>query len=113
LFLFYYFSSVCRVKFLSLNKYHLALNTKTDEVIYTNAFYYLGHFSKFIRPGAKRIACSTSRSNIQATAFKNKDGKICVVILNQSENSQQLILQLNGESVQLQVAAHAIYSVII
>jgi glucosylceramidase len=89
------------------------LNTKTDEVIYTNAFYYLGHFSKFIRPGAKRIACSTSRSNIQATAFKNTDGKICVVILNQSENSQQLILQLNGESIQLQVAAHAIYSVII
>jgi glucosylceramidase len=89
------------------------LNTKTDEVIYTNAFYYLGHFSKFIRPGAKRIACSTSRSNIQATAFKNTDGKICVVVLNQSENSQQLILQLNAESIQLQVAAHAIYSVII
>jgi glucosylceramidase len=89
------------------------LNTKTDEVIYTNAFYYLGHFSKFIRPGAKRIACSTSRSNIQATAFKNTDGKICVVILNQSENSQQLILQLNAKSIQLQVAAHAIYSVII
>src|SRR5437763_1414025 len=32
----------------------LHADTKTGRLIYTNAFYYIGHFSKFIRPGAKR-----------------------------------------------------------
>src|SRR6185503_7591216 len=31
-------------------------DTKTGQLIYTNAYYYIGHFSKFIQPGAKRIS---------------------------------------------------------
>jgi glucosylceramidase len=31
---------------------------KTGELIYTPSYYYIGHFSKFIRPGAKRVAQS-------------------------------------------------------
>ena len=89
------------------------LNTQTDKVVYTNAYYYLGHFAKFIRPGAKRIACATSRSNIQATAFKHSNGKISVVILNHTDNKQEVILQLNGNAVKIQTAAHGIYTVII
>ena len=29
-------------------------DTKTGELIYTNSYYYIGHFSKFVRPGARR-----------------------------------------------------------
>ena len=36
----------------------LHANTKTGELYYLNSFYYIGHFSKFIRPGAKRIISS-------------------------------------------------------
>jgi hypothetical protein len=36
-------------------------DTKTGELIYTNSYYYIGHFSKFVRPGARRIASSPSR----------------------------------------------------
>lgn len=35
-------------------------NTKTGELIYTNSYYYIGHFSKFVRPGAKRILSAAS-----------------------------------------------------
>ena len=34
------------------------------ELIYTNAYYYIGHFSKFIKPEAKRIAVSTNRTDL-------------------------------------------------
>ena len=60
-------------------------NTMTGELIYTNSYYYIGHFSKFIRPGAKRIASAASRSQLLTTSFKNKDGKIAVVVMNQSD----------------------------
>ncbi|HTJ49816.1 MAG TPA: glycoside hydrolase family 30 protein, partial [Cyclobacteriaceae bacterium] len=53
-------------------------DTKTGKLIYTNAYYYLGHFSKFVKPGAKHIISSSSRDKLQTTAFINPDGKIVV-----------------------------------
>lgn len=87
------------------------LDTKTDQVIYTNAFYYLGHFSKFIRPGAKRISCATSRSSVSATAFENTDKSIAVVVLNKSDNAYQYNLILNNQSVSITIEPHAIQTV--
>ncbi len=60
-------------------------DTKTGKLTYMNSFYYLGHFSKFIRPGAKRIVCSSSSDDLIATAFINPDGKAAVVVMNQTE----------------------------
>ena len=39
-------------------------DTKTGQLIYMNSYYYIGHFSKFIKPGAKRIISSPSRSQL-------------------------------------------------
>ncbi len=44
-------------------------DTRSGELIYTNAFYYIGHFSKFIKPGAKHIISSPSRSQLMTTSF--------------------------------------------
>ena len=57
-------------------------DTNTGELTYMNSYYYIGHFSKFIRPGARRIASSPSRSQLLSTAFLNPDGKIAVVVMN-------------------------------
>jgi glucosylceramidase len=59
-------------------------NTKTGELIYMNSFYYLGHFSKFIRPGAKRIICSSNFDDLHATAMVNPDGSIVLVVMNRT-----------------------------
>ncbi len=73
-------------------------NTKTGELIYTNAYYYLGHFSKFIRPGAKRVASSSSRDQLQTTAFRNPDGKLVVVVLNLTDESIGFKLWMDGQA---------------
>ena len=60
-------------------------DTKTGQLLYTNAYYYMGHFSKFIRPGAKRIVSASSRDHLQTTAFVNTDGSVVVVVLNTTD----------------------------
>ena len=60
-------------------------DTRTDSLIFMNSFYYLGHFSKFIRPGAVRILCAPTRDELEATAFRNPDGSIALVVLNRSK----------------------------
>ncbi len=73
-------------------------DTKTGELIYTNSYYYIGHFSKFIRPGAKRLSCSPSRSQLLSTAFMNPDGKISVVVMNQSDKKIPYSLWVDGQA---------------
>lgn len=48
----------------------------------TLAYYYIGHFSKVIKPGAVKIAYSKYIGDIRMTAFKNPDNSIAVVMLN-------------------------------
>ena len=88
-------------------------DTRTGELIYTNSYYYLGHFSKYILPGAKRIASSSSRDHIQATAFMNPDGSIVVVVLNTSDNQIPYHLWLKGKAVPLVSLPHSITSIIL
>lgn len=88
-------------------------NTKTDELIYSNEYYYIGQFSKFIRPGAKRISASSNKSDIITTAFKNIDGKIAVVVMNKSDNEKKLSLWLNDYSVESKVPGNSISTFVI
>jgi glucosylceramidase len=60
-------------------------DTKNDTLHYESSFYYIGHFSKFIRPGYKRIGCSRFTDKLETVAFKGPDGRIVVVVMNRTE----------------------------
>ncbi|MBC7589364.1 MAG: glycoside hydrolase family 30 protein [Chitinophagaceae bacterium] len=83
-------------------------NTKTGELMYTNAYYYIGHFSKFIKPGAKRIISSASRSQLQTTAFKNPDGSIAVIVMNQISVKSDYYVWINGKAAKVTALPHSI-----
>jgi glucosylceramidase len=88
-------------------------DTKTGELIYTNAYYYIGHFSKFIRPGAKRIISAPSRSQLLSTAFVNADGSIAVVVMNQSDKKVTYNLCIDFKAVEVNILPHAIQTLIV
>lgn len=88
-------------------------NTMTGELIYTNSYYYIGHFSKFIRPGAKRIASSASRSQLLTTSFRNKDGKIAVIVMNQSDKKISYNLCVGRNAAVVEILPHAIQTLIL
>lgn len=88
-------------------------DTKTGKIYYMNAYYYIGHFSKFIRPGAKRIVSSSSRSPLLSTAFKNKDGSIAVIVMNQSDQKIPYYLWSNGKAAQVTSLPHSIATLVL
>lgn len=87
-------------------------DTKTGKLIYTNAYYYIGHFSKFIQPGAHRISAAASRSQLLTTAFLNEDGKTAVVVMNQGNQQTDYYLWINGKAAQLSAPAHSIETLV-
>ncbi len=88
-------------------------DTRTGQLIYTNAYYYIGHFSKFIKPGAKRIISSPSRSQLLSTAFINEDGKVVVIIMNQTEKKTPYFLWIKGQAVELTALPHSIATIVL
>jgi len=87
-------------------------DTRTGELYYMNSYYYIGHFSKFIRPGAKRIISSSMVDNLMTTAFLNPDGKIAVVVLNLSDKEQPFSLWLEGKAAKTTSPAHSIMTLV-
>lgn len=87
-------------------------NTNTGELIYTPTYYYIGHFSKFIKPGALRVSTSTSRSTIESTSFKNRDGKIVTVVMNPLNTKISYKLIVGNSETQLEIEPRAMQSII-
>lgn len=88
-------------------------NTQTGKLTFTNSYYYIGHFSKFIRPGAKRISTGTTSNQLSATSFLNTDGSIVVVALNDGDNAINYMLTVDGKTAQLSLPEHSIQSIIL
>lgn len=88
-------------------------DTKNDKLIYTNAFYYMGQFSKFIRPGAKRVGTASSRDVLQSTAFQNTDGKLVVVVMNKTDKKLKYSLWIKGEAASTTSLPHSISTLVV
>ena len=73
----------------------IMVDIEKQKIIYNSTYYYIGHFSKFVKRGAKRLLTTYISNNktIHACAFKNPNDEIVIVILNKGyiENVSLLI----------------------
>ena len=86
---------------------------QNGKLLYTNIYYYIGHFSKFVRPGAKRIACSSSRDFLTTTAFRNTDGSLAIIILNATDQNLSYYLWIDERAAQITSMPHSISTIVI
>ena len=87
-------------------------DTRTGELIYTPSYYYIGHFSKFIRPNAKRVSTVSSRSHLLSTSFINEDGKMVTVIMNKSDLEINYKLFIGQKAVSQTSLPHSIQTLV-
>jgi len=89
------------------------VDPEKDEVYFTPLYYTMAHFSKFIRPGAVKIGCTINNKELMATAVRNPDGTIAVVIFNPTEANQSLEINNNTSKINISISAKAIQTVVI
>ena len=87
-------------------------DTRTGELIYTPSYYYIGHFSKFIRPHAKRISSAVSRSVLNSTTFQNEDGSMATVVMNSTDQDIQYNLFVGNQKIEINIPSHGIQTVV-
>lgn len=88
-------------------------DTKSGEIIYTPSYYYIGHFSKFIGSGAKKISSAASRSQLLTTAFINENGKLAVIVMNQSDKQITYNLCIGTNAAVVTILPHAIQTLVL
>lgn len=88
-------------------------NTKEGTLQYTNSYYYIGHFSKFIRPGAKRIISSSNWEQLLTTAFVNTNGTLAVVVMNTSGEKLVYRMYIGKQAVEVTSLPHSIATLVL
>ena len=87
-------------------------DTQHDSLIFTPTYYYLGHFSRFIDPGALRVSTSASRSTIESTSFQNPNGSMVTVVMNQTNAPINYTLIIEEQEVRTFIPAHAMQTLL-
>lgn len=72
-------------------------------------YFALGHASRFVRPGAHRIASSTDVQGLESVAFRNAgDGSRAVIVLNGATQPRTFSLRWSGKSFRYTLPAGAV-----
>ena len=86
-------------------------DTATDTIDVKLSYYYIGQFSRFIKPGAKRMLTSSFNKNIEAVGFLNPDGEKVLVLLNASEQDMEFIVTDKTNSCPMNLEKHSIMTI--
>jgi glucosylceramidase len=84
------------------------VDTRSHTARYEASFYYIGQFSRFVKPGAHRIASSGGPAGLESVAFANPDGSLAVVVLNRTDTALSFTLTIGGQALACSTPAHAI-----
>ena len=86
----------------------IMINKVKNDYIKNLSFYYIGHFAKFIKPNARRIAFSRYTQDIEVTAFENIDGSIVIVLLNRTNTNKEYNICFKNTVIHDNLDSHAI-----
>ena len=81
-------------------------------MVVTPLYYYIGHFSKFVRRGAKRIAVTKYTDKLHVCAFVNPDGSKVVIVINVSDLDLPAVIRYHGGCTEVKTKAHSIATLI-
>lgn len=97
-----------------LNAQHpiVIINRQTKQVTYTGLYYYLSHFSKFVRPGAVRVQTSGSANGVRVIAFRTPDGHIVSQLMNSLKEDAAINLVFHDRTVHIVLPAISITTAI-
>jgi len=82
----------------------VVVDRKQKKVTYLPGFYYLAHFSKFVRPGSWLLTATGRTDGIRVLAFASADGETVAEVLNSRTEESIVSLQIGGRTLRVPLA---------
>jgi glucosylceramidase len=76
----------------------VTIDSKTGAVTRNVEYYALAHASRFVRPGARRIASSSGRGGLDTVAFRNTDASIALLVANPAASPSAFSVRVGQRS---------------
>ena len=86
----------------------IIVNRSSKAVTYTGLYYYLAHFSKFVRPGAVRVEVAGSVTGVRCLAFRRPGGGMVAEVLNSRKEPARVVLIWHGPTLAVRLPARSI-----
>ena len=91
----------------------IMLNEDETDYIKNLTYYYIKHFSKFIKSGAKRLGVSRYNDDIEVTSFLNQDNTIAIIVLNRRDYDVEYNMNIWDQFFHDTIESHSILSYVI
>jgi glucosylceramidase len=88
------------------------INRTTHEITYTGTYYYLAHFSKFVRPGSVRVQTTGEAPGVRVMAFRTAEGGIVAQVLNSGTRTSSVNLVHKGRTLRISAPGRSISTVL-
>jgi glucosylceramidase len=76
----------------------VTIDSHTGAVTRNVEYYALAHASRFVRPGARRIASSSGYEGMETVAFRNTDGSIALLVANSAAKARAFSVRVGRRS---------------
>lgn len=76
-------------------------------------FAYVGHFSRYIQPGAQRMGFSRCDHMVELTAARNPDGTLAVIVLNRGTEDRGYAIRIQGNVIRVHFPARTISTLVL
>ncbi|WP_225562365.1 glycoside hydrolase family 30 beta sandwich domain-containing protein [Pseudoxanthomonas sp. PXM04] len=87
----------------------VTIDSRTGEVSRTDEYYALAHASRFVRPGASRIASDGEGGDLDHVAFRNEDdGSLVLVVTNSANRTRRFSIGQGGQTLRYALPARSL-----
>lgn len=86
-------------------------DVRTKNIKYMLSYYYIGHFSKFLYPGAVQVGTSVYTDELDEVGFENTDGSLVIIIFNKNSKRKEVNIRLYNEILKLEIKANEMLTV--
>ena len=83
-------------------------DTANDTFEVHTSYYYIGHFSKYVQKGARRIGSSKFGTNIETVSFQNPNGSVVSIVLNRTSEDISFTFKIGENMIECIAQEHSI-----
>jgi glucosylceramidase len=86
----------------------VTINSQSGAITRNDEYYSLGHASRFVRPGARRIESSSAVAGLESVAFRNPDRSRVLIVVNTGTAEQRFVVRWLGKTLTYALPAGAV-----
>jgi glucosylceramidase len=86
----------------------VTIDSRTGAVTRNEEYYALGHASRFVLPGARRIGSTSGVTGLESVAFRNPDGSTALIVVNTADAARTFRVREGIESLLYTLPAGAV-----